>query len=123
MTVVVKDGIRYGRQGAVLTTTEFVELYVELIHLVLQCRDLVLHLLELGGILEGVATAVGRIDAFEAEVPTTVAWCLSIAFDLPPLALIASYGDVSVSFRPSVALTAIRIAFSFPLPGLRAGLG
>ena len=51
-----------------------------------------------------------------------MAWRLPIAFDLSPLALIASDGDVSIAFRSGVTLTATRIAFGLPLVRLRAGL-
>lgn len=47
-----------------------------------------IHLAELLGLLEPVRTAVRRILAIEIEVSTSLAGCISIALDLPPLALI-----------------------------------
>ena len=104
-----------------MTRSKLVELGEELVHLVLQCGDVILHLLELGGILEGVRTAVGRIDTLEIEVPAAVAWCLSIAFDLSPLAFVAGDGDIPIALGAGV--TATGMVFSLSLLGLRARLG
>lgn len=41
------------------------------------------------GLLEVVA-AVGRILAVEVEVAASLTWCLSVALDLAPLALITA---------------------------------
>lgn len=90
MALMVKDGIWSRRQGPILSRLELVDLGEELVHLVLKSRNVVAHLLELGGVLQRVGTTVGCVDAFEIEIATAMAWCLSIAFDLSPLAFVAS---------------------------------
>ena len=51
------------------------------------------HGLELFRILEAIA-AVWRVYALEREVATALAWCLSIALDLPSLTFVACDRDV-----------------------------
>ena len=60
---------------------------VEHANLVLQRRDMGLHLLIFVRILEAIA-AIWRVNTLEIQIATALARRLSIAFDLPPLAFI-----------------------------------
>lgn len=51
--------------------------------------DLTHHLLEFIRVLEAVTATIGRIETLQGEVAASLARCLSIALDLPSLALIA----------------------------------
>jgi hypothetical protein len=114
----VEDGVWGRRQGSILSGLELVELGEKLAHLFLKSGNVGAHLLELDGVLERAGTTVGCVDAFEIEIPTAMAWCLSIAFDLSPLAFVASDRDVPISLGPRVGLTTV-----FSLPLLRLGRG
>ncbi len=56
------------------------------------------HLAELVRVLEAICTAIGRILAFEIEMSASLAGRVSITFDLPPLAFIATKFQVSRSY-------------------------
>tara|TARA_R110002060_G_scaffold9475_3_gene14100 strand:+ start:211 stop:513 length:303 start_codon:yes stop_codon:yes gene_type:complete len=57
----------------------------------MQLGEVGVHLSELFGLFEAIGTAIRRILAIEIEVATSLARCIAIAFDLPPLALVAEY--------------------------------
>lgn len=50
---------------------------------------MLIHLTEFFGFLEAIRAAVGRILAFQIEVPASLAGCISIAFDLAPFTFVA----------------------------------
>jgi hypothetical protein len=90
MTVLIEDGIRRRKPAAsILSRPKFVDLGVQLVDLVLECGDMITHLLEFGRVFERTGAAVWRIDAFEVQVATAMAWLLAIAADLASLAFIA----------------------------------
>lgn len=61
---------------------------VEHANLVLQRRDMALHLFVFVRVLEAIA-AIWRVNTFEIQIATTLARGLPITLDLPPLAFIA----------------------------------
>ena len=71
----------------------------QVVHLLLQTRDVRRHLLELVALLEAVAT-IGRIHALEIEVAASLTRRLPIALDLAALAFIACDADVAIALRP-----------------------
>ena len=90
MAFLAEDGIM-GMEGGIWSAAKIVDLCIQILDLVLKGGDGVSHLLELDRVFERVGAAVGSVDAVEVEVATAMARCLSIALDLPPFALIASY--------------------------------
>ena len=87
----VEDGIGSRCEASVRPVSEVIQLCVDFIYLILQGGDVILHLLELGRVFESIGAAVGSVHAVETEVAASMTWCLAIALDFPPFALIASY--------------------------------
>jgi hypothetical protein len=77
---------------------ESIEVMVEIVHLVLQCLNLRIDLFELVGIFEAIGATVRGIVALKFEVPTSLTWSASIAFDLSSFTLITT-GYVSVIYN------------------------
>lgn len=75
---------------------QIAEVVVQRVDLVLEARHLPHHVLVLGRISEAIA-AVRRIDALQGQVATSLTRRLTVALDLPPLALVAGDGDVAVA--------------------------
>ncbi len=50
-----------------------------------------IHLLEFLRLFEPICAAVRSILTFKIEVPTSLARCIAVAFDLAPLAFIAAH--------------------------------
>jgi hypothetical protein len=67
--------------------TEVIEIVIEIVDLLLERGDVRRHLLEFVRLLEVVA-AIGRILAFEVEVPASLTGSLPVALDLAPLAFV-----------------------------------
>ncbi len=63
---------------------------VQPVDFVLQAAKLRGDLPKLIRILEAGGAAVGCVEARKIEVTASLTWCLSVAFDLPSLALVTS---------------------------------
>ena len=81
-------GWRNIAQG-ISTGAQSIEVRIQAVDLFLERSKMRVHLLEFLGLLESICAAIRRILAFEVKVSTSLARCVSIAFDLAPLALIA----------------------------------
>lgn len=63
---------------------------IQPIDLILQPTDLCCDLLEFVRVFESAGTAVGGVQARQVEVSASLAWCLTIAFDLAPFTLVTN---------------------------------
>lgn len=59
------------------------------------------------GILKTRRATVGSVDAFKAQVATSLTWLISVAFNLSSFAFIACNGDVAIPLHPGMAGAAI----------------
>ena len=47
-------------------------------------------------LLEAAVAAIGYVEAFQGEIPTPLARCLSVTFNLPSLAFRTSNRDIAI---------------------------